>query len=318
MTDEATPAASRVTAVRLLRQTDSMGLQREVGVLDWYNWKPERPFVAGQSAEPISPYWRCLPLRSPGGSLSRTDPGGPATEAFADTVALHACPLLAGVLAELPGERRSARLLALDPGGYVDEHRDDFIGLRYGQVRLHIPIITDPGASITIERERHVWQPGSIWYGDFGLPHTVEHSGSRVRIHLVVDLLIDERFAGWFQPDLWSRISADGVLFNRTKTTSDPPDVSSMGAFRIPASLRDPLGDPVDRTGYVSAWLESGDEGLIWTVDGQATCLLEPIGDSEFRFSGWGDERTMRFYNRYVELIVRRGHSASTYAFPSL
>src|SRR5256885_2699668 len=94
--------------------------------------------------------WRAIPLRSIGGDGDRGDAGGPGLRDFADTPWLARLPYFAEVLAAIPSSVTSARLMALGPGARTPVHSDTKLGLPWGTVRLHVPIIVVPEATLTI------------------------------------------------------------------------------------------------------------------------------------------------------------------------
>jgi hypothetical protein len=88
---------------------------------------------------------------------------------------------------------RSARLLRLGPGASVREHRDYRLGYEDGEVRLHIPVVTGPGAEFHLSGEPVEMAAGECWYVNVNQPHRVANSGAGSRVHLVVDHVVD----GW-------------------------------------------------------------------------------------------------------------------------
>ncbi|MHB1058530.1 MAG: aspartyl/asparaginyl beta-hydroxylase domain-containing protein [Rhodanobacter sp.] len=82
---------------------------------------------------------------------------------------------------------RGARLLRLGPGGRIREHRDYDLGLPDGDLRVHVPIITDAQVDFLLDGRRIPMQAGECWFLDLSLPHRVENRGGIERVHLVVD-----------------------------------------------------------------------------------------------------------------------------------
>jgi hypothetical protein len=52
----------------------------------------------------------------------------------------------------------SARLLSLRPGAVIKTHRDADLTFENGEVRIHVPIFTNPEVDFEIEREL-AWIP---------------------------------------------------------------------------------------------------------------------------------------------------------------
>ncbi|HEV2682451.1 MAG TPA: aspartyl/asparaginyl beta-hydroxylase domain-containing protein [Rhodanobacter sp.] len=90
-------------------------------------------------------------------------------------------------LARLETDLRSARLLRLGPGGCIREHHDYDLGRPDGDLRVHIPIVTDAQMDFLLDGRRVPMQVGECWFLDLSRPHRVENHGGCARIHLVVD-----------------------------------------------------------------------------------------------------------------------------------
>jgi aspartyl/asparaginyl beta-hydroxylase (cupin superfamily) len=88
--------------------------------------------------------------------------------------------------------KEQVRLLRLAAGSKIKEHKDYFIGIDEGYVRLHIPLITNPLVEFYLDGERIVMNEGELWYLDFGLKHSVFNGGAEDRVHLVVDCRVNE------------------------------------------------------------------------------------------------------------------------------
>ena len=75
------------------------------------------------------------------------------------------------------------RLLLLEPRTSLSWHRDP-------EPRLHLPIITNPGAHLVIDnRLKHLKADGNVWFTDTRKYHTVFNGGEENRIHLVATFL---------------------------------------------------------------------------------------------------------------------------------
>jgi aspartyl/asparaginyl beta-hydroxylase len=134
--------------------------------------------------------WSYVSLRTPFGWLpAAPDPTG--TAPWGDTPNLERCPAVRGVLAEIGCDTRSVRLLRLGPAARILEHEDHNIGVDYGFVRLHIPVITGPGVEFVLAGEPLHMGPGECWYLDVLNAHSVMNPGPGPRIHLVVDCVVN-------------------------------------------------------------------------------------------------------------------------------
>jgi len=75
------------------------------------------------------------------------------------------------------------RLMLSRPKSCLSWHTD-------GERRIHIPIITNPGARLVIEDDAHFLPAdGSVYLADTTLHHTAFNSGLEPRIHLVACVL---------------------------------------------------------------------------------------------------------------------------------
>jgi hypothetical protein len=138
--------------------------------------------------------WSGAPLRSPGGAADRIhpDPAAPA-DAYAATPLLERCPYLSEVLAAFSAPLRSVRLLRLAPGAVIREHRDADLGEAIGEVRLHVPVLTNPEVEFLLDGRRVEMREGECWYLDLSRPHSVANRGATDRVHLVIDAVLDDR-----------------------------------------------------------------------------------------------------------------------------
>ena len=136
--------------------------------------------------------WSGVALRSIGGVSTQLYPDPHAAGEIEDTPILKACPSIQKVLSGFNCDIKSARLLRLGPGSSIKEHRDYELGRETGEIRLHIPVVSNEHVEFYLAGRRVDMKEGECWYLDFSLPHRVENRGSTVRIHLVVDCVINE------------------------------------------------------------------------------------------------------------------------------
>ena len=79
------------------------------------------------------------------------------------------------------------RILKLDSRTSLSYHRDP-------EARLHIPIITNPGALMVVGKEaHHLEADGGVYYVDTTKYHTALNGGNEPRIHLVATILDDNK-----------------------------------------------------------------------------------------------------------------------------
>jgi aspartyl/asparaginyl beta-hydroxylase (cupin superfamily) len=96
------------------------------------------------------------------------------------------------VLAAFHCELQAVRFLRLKAGSVIKQHTDLNLGYEDGEVRLHIPVETNPAVEFVLGGKRIDMQPGEVWYHNFNLPHSVANKGDHDRIHLVVDCFLND------------------------------------------------------------------------------------------------------------------------------
>jgi len=144
--------------------------------------------------------WTGISLRSPGGvaeniftsSMHQDQP-------FSDTPLMDRCPYLREVLATLQCGQGSARLLKLDAGAVIKEHRDRELNFEKGEARLHIPVFTNEQVRFMLDGHLLEMKEGSCWYMNANLPHSVANNSKADRIHLVVDCVVNDWLRDQFE-----------------------------------------------------------------------------------------------------------------------
>src|SRR5581483_1243962 len=87
------------------------------------------------------------------------------------------------------------RIMKLMPGCGIGEHRDidvEVANVAFRKVRLHIPIQTNPDVEFLVDGKRIHMKRGGLYYVNFSKVHSVRNNGQEVRIHLVMDLEIND------------------------------------------------------------------------------------------------------------------------------
>ena len=170
-----------VSALRLPFHFDTHRLRADLAGIPDGAWRPhynDRDF-GGE--------WRGAALRSATGSASDLTADPSAGAAFTGTALLAACPYFQEILSVFECTLKSVRLLSLAPGSFIREHSDNALDFEDGEVRLHIPIQTNPGVEFFVRGERLIMDEGDCYYVNVNMPHRVNNRGSRDRIHLVID-----------------------------------------------------------------------------------------------------------------------------------
>ncbi|GLZ33804.1 hypothetical protein Lesp02_59920 [Lentzea sp. NBRC 105346] len=306
-------------AAQLRPAFDGVRLAAEVAELRASTWKRQQSYDV-DALPPTTEDWRCLALRSPGGDGTRTDPGGPGTEEFADTEWLDRAPLIREILRSVPAPLRAVRLMALGPGARSIDHFDTKYGPAWGVARLHVPVTTNPDAVLVLGGVTYRWQPGSFWFGDFSREHRVENNGETTRIHLVIDCLVVPGLATLF-PAGWQSYFTDGeVLYGRPTVPVQRLD-DHLYRFPVPKAFADWEQDDVFAPGTPTetAVVIRTPGGLELQTSEGARFALVHLGDGEFRFAGWSEERTVRLPAGATEatLRTRRGRTIDEYRVPA-
>jgi len=144
-------------------------------------------FVAHFNTRYYQGDWSVAPFRSIGGRADHIYPDPTAKNAFADTPLLARCPYVRHVLASFACPQQAVRFMRLKAGSTIREHRDYQLGYEDGEVRVHIPVVTNPEVEFVLNGARIDMKEGECWYHNFNLPHRVANRGTADRVHLVLD-----------------------------------------------------------------------------------------------------------------------------------
>lgn len=257
-------------------------------------WLPPR-YVDGEGQlHSIEAQWDRLPLRSIGGNAAAADSGGPSASEFADTRWLQGSPGFQALLASLPSPLRGVRLMALAPGAASPLHTDAKCGIPWGTVRLHVPLITNPGALLVVDGQEQRWQPGELWYADFTRPHQVSNAGDAPRIHLVLDCHLTPGLLRLLPEQFRTRRVLRDVMF-----FVDGEGAPSGGAGNYDCVLPKCFSSTSECGGAFTRDRRPLPARI--EVEGNAGCLRLPgrvlglrrVSGDEYRFCGWTRERTL-------------------------
>ncbi|HST35993.1 MAG TPA: aspartyl/asparaginyl beta-hydroxylase domain-containing protein [Allosphingosinicella sp.] len=174
--------------VRLPLAFDSDALAADLAAFDEADWT--RHFVRSN----YEGEWSAIPLRAAAGETHRSRMIGthPMAAGFVDTHFLERAPALAAALASLRCPLKTARLMRLTAGSAILEHDDFDPDAVNGTARLHIPIVTNDAVTFFLNRRPVPMRPGEIWYLRLSDPHSVTNHGASDRIHLVVDVRLND------------------------------------------------------------------------------------------------------------------------------
>jgi Aspartyl/Asparaginyl beta-hydroxylase len=174
------------SALRLPFTFDAISLKADLEKIGLGEWSPH---FNPQYYEGV---WSGAALRSVNGVTTQLYADPTQSKLYADTPILDRCCYIKEVLRVFKCPLETVRLLKLEPGSRIREHRDFDLGERWGVVRVHIPVLTHPDIEFILNGERVVMNEGESWYLDLSLPHRVENNGATDRIHLVIDCVVNE------------------------------------------------------------------------------------------------------------------------------
>lgn len=151
---------------------DAETIAAEVRALPASAWTPHPTGFVGNEA---------VRLVTPGGEDSDAIEGP-----MAATDSLNRCDYVRQIMAEIGGVWGRSRFMGLAPGREVPPHIDINYYWRT-HLRIHIPVITNPGVLFTCGGETVHMAAGECWVFDSFLEHDVQNRGDAQRIHLVLD-----------------------------------------------------------------------------------------------------------------------------------
>ena len=143
--------------------------------------------------------WSGIALRTTEGAHVPLYPD-PSKNTYVDLEVLKRCEYIEDVLAEFHCPLQLVRLLKLAPGSNIKEHRDYNLSYEDGEVRVHIPIQTNPDVEFAVAGQLLPMAEGDCWYINFNLPHRIHNRGVTDRVHLVIDCVLNDWLRGMF-PD---------------------------------------------------------------------------------------------------------------------
>jgi aspartyl/asparaginyl beta-hydroxylase (cupin superfamily) len=145
------------------------------------------------------------------------------------------------------------RLLKLEVGSLIKEHRDYDLGFEKEQLRLHVPVTTNPDVDFFLDGHRLNLSEGECWYLDLSLPHWVENRGSSDRIHLVIDCELNEWLGDLIQVS---------TPLNDSKTDSTSSSPEALERFRqlvlSDLTLQQRLRETADPESFIRLVVDTG------------------------------------------------------------
>ncbi len=189
--------------LQLNQQFDVQQMQQEVALLESDLWK------AHYNTAHYEGVWTILPLRSINGSIDNIisihSTSAETIPAYQDTVLLEQCNYIRSVLDFFACEKTAVRLMKLHAGAVIKEHSDHDLRFEDGEVRLHIPVITNTAVEFFLDDERVLMQEGECWYMNLTLKHRINNNSNIDRVHLVIDCKVNDWIKEQFAANKLSR-----------------------------------------------------------------------------------------------------------------
>ena len=142
--------------------------------------------------------WRIIALKSVAGDKYKIFSPFEIQEPTQYTEHMNKAPYFKEVLDTLQCEKTTVRLMRLKPGARIKEHSDYNLSVNDTELRLHIPISTNPQMEFYLNKERIYLGEGECWYLNFNLLHSLYNGGATPRVHLVVDCVVNDWLKSFF------------------------------------------------------------------------------------------------------------------------
>lgn len=289
--------------VKLKKTYNTDKLKQELAIITAGGWKRQNPYFADNvPGINTTVYhdggWSVLSLRSLDGDDERTDPGGPNFREYKYTDYLDKAPYLRSILADFGDAVRTVRLSRMAEHQTINSHSDTFIGFQYGQLRLHIPIITNKNVTMFVGDESSFWDEGELWFADFARRHKVHNGGDEARVHLIIDVYLTDYVLSLFPEEVRSGFDPQAMLMHRELIQLDGQQLCKYECqFNISAALIKGVFETDDGIyGQYVGRVKVDDQGeLVFMLAEKPLFKLEPLGDDKFKLRSWSMERTFEF-----------------------
>lgn len=117
------------------------------------------------------------------------------------TEIVNSLPYFQQILDSFKCPQGRIRISKLDPGSRIAAHRDighEVANIAFNKVRLHIPIYTNDNLRFIVGGKTIKMEPGRLYYVNFSKVHYVVNDGEKPRIHLILDLEVNEWLRQYF------------------------------------------------------------------------------------------------------------------------
>ncbi|HAC87614.1 aspartyl/asparaginyl beta-hydroxylase domain-containing protein [Marinobacter sp.] len=152
--------------------------------------------------EALADGWTTIPLVSHDGSADNAESQriGKWGE-YKRTRYVEKLPYFREILDAFACPHGRIRIMKLMPGSIIKEHRDTYSEVSdyaFGQVRLHIPIVTNDKVKFIVNGHSYHLKEGRLYYVNFSKKHYVRNDGDKPRTHLVLDVKVNDFLASIF------------------------------------------------------------------------------------------------------------------------
>jgi len=172
-------------------------MREELKILEQKEW-------IGHYDHALADGWTTIPLVTHDGSSDKVDSQRIGRFGqYKRTTHVDELPYFKEILDNFKCPHGRVRIMKLMPGTIIRKHRDTYdevSDLAFGQVRLHIPIITNDKVIFTVGGKNYYLVEGRLQYINFTKAHYVRNDGDQPRIHLVLDLQVNEFLRKVFPP----------------------------------------------------------------------------------------------------------------------
>ncbi len=143
--------------------------------LETYDWKP-----VWSDKRYAGDYWMTCPIK----------------EEFVNTPNYDIFPISKEIESLMKCKIKNLMFYAMLPGGDIPPHRDMVGNVGFGGLRLHIPLVTNSKVNFVVDGKKVVMGVGELWALDTSYTHSVSNLGEENRIHVVMDVIVNEWVLG--------------------------------------------------------------------------------------------------------------------------
>ncbi|MGH2553135.1 MAG: aspartyl/asparaginyl beta-hydroxylase domain-containing protein [Chitinophagaceae bacterium] len=165
---------------------DVKKMQDELRLIDKRNWQLHYQKMHYEGN------WSAIPLRSIRGEAENIFVSPETNPDYKDTIFLNNCAYFKEILSFFKCPLSGVRLMKLNAGAIIKEHKDAKLCFEHGHIRIHIPVITHIDVEFWLDQEKMNLKEGECWYLNFNLLHAVLNKSNADRVHLVIDAEVND------------------------------------------------------------------------------------------------------------------------------